>query len=154
MNILVGYDGSKVAGDALKLAREQAKAFDGKVFIVTSMMGGPEVVREDFEKAEKDLEFAKSVFTKEDVPCEARLSVRGLQPGEDLVQFAEENKVDLLIVGIRRRSRVQKLVFGSNAQYAILEAPCPVVGFASRSESVSERRGSNPGRLCRGRDFT
>ena len=127
MNILVGYDGSKVAADALRLAREQAKAFDGKVFIVTSMVGGPEVLREDFEKAERELEFAKSGFKKKEIPCEARLSVRGLQPGEDLVQFAEENKIDLIVVGIRRRSRVQKLVFGSNAQYAILEAPCPVL---------------------------
>ena len=127
MNILVGYDGSKVAADALKLAQEQAKAFDGKVFVVTSMVGGPEVLREDFEKAEKDLEFAKLDFKKEEIPCDARLSVRGLQAGEDLVQFAEENKIDLIIVGIRRRSRVQKLVFGSNAQYVILEAPCPVL---------------------------
>jgi nucleotide-binding universal stress UspA family protein len=127
MNILVGYDGSKVAADALKLARKQAQAFNGKVFIVTSMVGGPEVLREDFEKAERELEFAKSGFKKEEIPCEARLSVRGLQPGEDLVQFAEENKIDLIVVGIRRRSRVQKLVFGSNAQYAILEAPCPVL---------------------------
>jgi nucleotide-binding universal stress UspA family protein len=127
MNILVGYDGSKVAADALRLAQKQAKAFNGKVFIVTSMVGGPEVLREDFEKAERELEFAKSGFKKEEIPCEARLSVRGLQPGEDLVQFAEENKIDLIVVGIRRRSRVQKLVFGSNAQYAILEAPCPVL---------------------------
>ena len=55
------------------------------------------------------------------------MTVRGLEPGEDLVQFAEENKIDQIIVGIRRRSKVQKLVFGSNAQYVILEAPCPVL---------------------------
>ncbi len=127
MNILVGYDGSKVAGDALKVAREQAKAFNAKVFIVTSMVGGPEVTREEFERAEKDLEFAKSGFKKEEIPCEARLSVRGMEAGEDLIQFAEENNVDLIVVGVRRRSRVQKLVFGSNAQYVILEAPCPVL---------------------------
>ena len=127
MNILVGYDGSKVAGDALKAAREQAKAFNAKVYIVTSMVGGPEVTREEFEKAESDLEFAKLGFKKEEIPCEARLSVRGMQAGEDLVQFAEENNADLIVVGVRRRSRVQKLVFGSNAQYVILEAPCPVL---------------------------
>jgi nucleotide-binding universal stress UspA family protein len=127
MNILIGYDGSKVAADALELAKKHAKAFDAKVFIVTSMVGGPEVLREDFEKAEKDLNFAKTGFKKEEIPCEARLSVRGLEPGEDLVQFAEENKIDQIIVGIRRRSKVQKLVFGSNAQYVILEAPCPVL---------------------------
>ena len=127
MNILVGYDGSKVAGDALKVAREQAKAFNAKVFIVTSMVGGPEVTREEFERAEKDLEFAKSGFKKEEIPCDARLSVRGMEAGEDLIQFAEENNADLIVVGVRRRSRVQKLVFGSNAQYVILEAPCPVL---------------------------
>ena len=127
MNILVGYDGSKVAGDALKVAREQAKAFNAKVYIITLMVGGPEVTREEFEKAEKDLEFAKSGFKKEEIPCEARLSVRGMQAGEDLVQFAEENNADLIVVGVRRRSRVQKLVFGSNAQFVILEAPCPVL---------------------------
>jgi nucleotide-binding universal stress UspA family protein len=127
MNILVGYDGSKVAADALELAKKHAKAFDAKVFIVTSMVGGPEALREDFEKAEKDLNFAKIGFKKEEIPCETRLSVRGLEPGEDLVQFAEENKIDQIIVGIRRRSKVQKLVFGSNAQYVILEAPCPVL---------------------------
>jgi nucleotide-binding universal stress UspA family protein len=127
MNILVGYDGSKVAADALKLAQKQADAFNGKVIIVTSMVGGPEVLRDDFEKAERELEFAKSGFKEKGIPCEARLSVRGLEAGEDLVQFAEENKIDLIVVGIRRRSRVQKLVFGSNAQYVILEAPCPVL---------------------------
>ncbi len=127
MNILVGYDGSKVSADALELAKKHAKAFDAKVFIVTSMVGGPEVLREDFEKAEEDLNFAKSGFKKEGIPCEAHLSVRGLEAGEDLVQYAEENQIDQIIVGIRRRSRVQKLVFGSNAQYVILESPCPVL---------------------------
>jgi nucleotide-binding universal stress UspA family protein len=55
------------------------------------------------------------------------LSVRGLQAGEDIVLLAEENKVDEIIIGVRRRSKVGKLLFGSTAQYVILNAPCPVV---------------------------
>ena len=127
MNILVGYDGSKVANDALKLAKQHAKAFDGKVHIVTSMEGGPEVPREDFEKAEKDLNYAKVAFKKEGIAHEAHLSVRCLSAGEDLVKYAEENQIDEIFVGVRRRSKVGKLVFGSTAQYVILEAPCPVL---------------------------
>jgi nucleotide-binding universal stress UspA family protein len=127
MKILVGYDGSKIAKDVLELAKRHAKAFDGKIYIVTSMEGGPNVPRENFEIAEKDLNFAKSVIQKEEIPCETRLSVRGLEAGEDLVQFAEENQIDEIVLGVRRRSKVGKLVFGSTAQYVILEAHCPVV---------------------------
>ena len=55
--------------------------------------------------------------------------IRGLSPGEDLVRFAEENKVDLVFVGVKRRSKVGKLLMGSAAQYVILNAPAPVVSI-------------------------
>ena len=61
------------------------------------------------------------------ISCESVLSVRGLEAGEDLVQLADENKVDEIIIGVRRRSKVGKLLFGSTAQFVILHAPCPVV---------------------------
>jgi len=50
-----------------------------------------------------------------------------LEAGEDLVQLAEEKQIDEIIIGVRRRSKVGKLIFGSTAQYVILNAPCPVV---------------------------
>jgi nucleotide-binding universal stress UspA family protein len=43
------------------------------------------------------------------------------------VQFAAEERAELIIVGIRRRSKVGKLLMGSTAQYIILKAPCPVL---------------------------
>lgn len=46
---------------------------------------------------------------------------------KDIVQYAKENEVDEIVVGVKRRSKVGKLVFGSNAQYVIIEAPCPVL---------------------------
>jgi nucleotide-binding universal stress UspA family protein len=55
------------------------------------------------------------------------LSVRGLEAGEDIVQMAEERKADEIIIGIQRKSKVGKLLFGSTAQYIILRAPCPVL---------------------------
>jgi nucleotide-binding universal stress UspA family protein len=50
-----------------------------------------------------------------------------LEPGEDLVQYAKEHAIDEIMIGVRRRSKVGKLVFGSTAQYVILEAHCPVL---------------------------
>jgi nucleotide-binding universal stress UspA family protein len=50
-----------------------------------------------------------------------------LTPGEQLVQFAEDQEIDQIFLGIRRKSKVGKLLFGSTAQYVILHASCPVV---------------------------
>jgi len=80
-----------------------------------------------FEKAEKNLEYERDLLRNKKIPCNSVLSVRGLQAGEDLVKLADENKIDEIVIGVRRRSKVGKLIFGSTAQYVILNAPCPVV---------------------------
>lgn len=128
MKILVGYDGSNVAKEALTVALKHARAFAGsEVYVVTSMAGGPEVPRQAFEKAEGNLRYTQSVFIKDNIPCTTRLLVRGMTPGEDLLQFVEENGIDEVIIGVKKRSRVGKLLFGSTAQKVILDAKCPVV---------------------------
>jgi nucleotide-binding universal stress UspA family protein len=53
--------------------------------------------------------------------------VRGLTPGEDLVAFARETNSDEIVIGVKKQSKVGKLLFGSNAQIVILAAHCPVV---------------------------
>jgi nucleotide-binding universal stress UspA family protein len=63
----------------------------------------------------------------DDISCETHLLIRGLDAGEDLVEFAHDQQVDQIFIGVRRRSKVEKLVFGSTAQYVILNADCPVV---------------------------
>ena len=127
MKILVGYDGSNVAKEAIAIAEKHANAFKAEIILVHSMVGGPEVPRKDFENAEKDLDYEKNTLLDKKIPCKLILSVRGLESGEDLVQLADENKVDEIIIGVRRRSKVGKLIFGSTAQYVVLNASCPVV---------------------------
>jgi nucleotide-binding universal stress UspA family protein len=127
MKILVGYDGSKVAEDAVKLAQKYGHAFKADIHIMTSLEQSPELKKEDIDKAESKLEKLRTSFKSDGIPCETQASVSYQSPGEDLVRFAKENDIDEIIIGVRRRSKVGKLVFGSTAQYVILEAPCPVV---------------------------
>ncbi len=127
MEIMVGYDDSKVAKDALELAMQHAQAFDAKVHIVTSMVGGADVPRKKFERVEKKLEYAESLLKDKKIPCKTHLLIRGLGAGEDLVQLAQDINIDEIVIGIKRRSKVGKLFFGSTAQYIILHATCPVL---------------------------
>ena len=128
MKIVVGYDGSNASKDALRLARTHAKAFgDGRIYVLRSISGRASEDAEDIKEAEGDLEYARQLFEEADIPCETHLLVRGMSPGEDIIKFAEDHKADEVIVGIRRRSRVGKALFGSTARHVIMEAPCPVV---------------------------
>ncbi len=61
------------------------------------------------------------------VACETFQLARGMAPGEDVVSFAEEHEIDQIYVGVEKKSRTQKILLGSTAQYIILKAPCPVV---------------------------
>jgi nucleotide-binding universal stress UspA family protein len=127
MKILVGYDGTNSAKEALNQAKSHAKAFGGSIEVVTSMQKGTEAERKFIEQAERGLEYAKSFFEADGIACNTHLLIRGMSAGEDLIEFANENKVDQIVVGVKRRSKVGKLLMGSTAQYVILQAQCPVV---------------------------
>jgi len=127
MKILVGYDGSKVAGDAVKLAQKHGHAFKAEIYILTSLEQSATLKKEDIDKAESKLDKLQTSLKGDGLACKTQASVSYGSPGEDLVGFAKENSIDEIIIGVRRRSKVGKLVFGSTAQYVILEAPCPVV---------------------------
>ncbi|MCF8038956.1 MAG: universal stress protein [Desulfohalobiaceae bacterium] len=127
MNYLVCFDGTQVARDALKLAIKQAKVLEAKIFLIHSMMGGPYLLRRDLETAERNLKQARLLVERENIPCKADLSIRGMEAGEDIVRYAKENNINEIVIGVKRRSRVGKMLFGSTAQFVILEAPCPVL---------------------------
>ena len=127
MKIVVGYDGSDAAKEALLVAKKHARAFDGKVYVLTSLVGGMGESSEDMEKAKRNLDDARKSVEKDGIPVEQHLLVRGLDPGEDIVLFAEDNQVDEIIIGVVKKSKVQKFLFGSNAQYVLLHAPCMVI---------------------------
>jgi nucleotide-binding universal stress UspA family protein len=51
----------------------------------------------------------------------------GRDPVDEIVEMAGQGDVDILVIGLRRRSAVGKLLMGSAAQRILLEATCPVL---------------------------
>lgn len=130
MKILVCYDGSNVAKDGIELARNHAQTFGASLLVVKALPQSPELSYEAIQKEEHSLQGeAKEILGKYDVAYETHAIVTNLSPGEEIVEFAGRNEVDEIVIGIRKRSKVGKLVFGSTAQYVILNAHCPVVSI-------------------------
>lgn len=127
MKILVGYDGSDASRKALDLAVTHAKAFNGQIVIVASMDKGSAAEQDEIKNKEAELASVKKELEQHGPSCETHLLIRGMSPGEDLVKYAQEKGIEEIILSIQRTSKVGKLVFGSTAQYVILNATCPVV---------------------------
>ncbi len=126
MKILVSYNGTKESKSALELAQSQAKIFDAKLVVISSSEGGQGEKLEDINKIKRDLKSIQEDISKDGIECEVEQLARGLTPGEDIVLYAEENDIDQIYVGIRKKSRTSKLILGSTAQFIILKAKCPV----------------------------
>ena len=114
-----------------QLGHHSATAVDGQDALQKLREKDFDIVITDISMTKMNgLELTKKIkadFERDGIACEVHASVSYQSPGEDLVNFAKENQVDEIIIGVRRRSKVGKLVFGSTAQYVILEAPCPVL---------------------------
>ena len=128
MNFLVCYDGTNEAKEALKVAREHAKIWNASLDIIRTVTREIAIKHSRILEMEKELETDVSrQIEDQDVAYNVQLLVTSLEPGEKLVKFADEEKIDLIFLGVKKKSKVGKLFFGSTAQYVILHASCPVV---------------------------
>jgi len=136
MEILVCYDRTEASKKALETATKHAKVFDANLHLLTSYGGGVtkdsrdekyERIWKDVITAEEELESLKEGLKDTGITCFTHVSARRLSPGEDILQFAQDNNIDEIFIGIEKKSKVGKLLFGSTAQYVILGSDCPVV---------------------------
>jgi len=127
MNLVLAYDGSDSSKTALELTKKLAKEMKAKVNVVVSRIGGRASDTKAIDEAEMQLKFVEGALAEAGITCKQHLLIRGLQPGEDIVDFAEEVQADFIIVGIVKTSRVGKIMTGSTAQHVILNAHCPVI---------------------------
>jgi nucleotide-binding universal stress UspA family protein len=139
MKIMLGYNQFPLDSSVITVTLDQAKAFKAQVHLVTSMAVGEEVPKIEFDTAEENLNKAKQFFLDQGIDCVALLIETGMGVEEDLVQYAETHKIDEVIIGVKSRSKLGKLIFGSTAQYVILKSSCPVVAVkASAVEDEDE----------------
>lgn len=126
MKILVGYDGSAPSQRALTVAQKRAKALNAQLHVFTSAhngnLGAPKNTR-----LQTGLKDAEMMCNACGLDCQIEMSDFKLTVGEDLIRYANEHKVDEIVIGLRKRSQLGKMLFGSNSRHILMEAPCPVL---------------------------
>lgn len=136
MTVFVHYDpsprGRRALVEAGTWARVHARPLH-VVRLVTHESGGDSPVRarsdmrSSFE-AESHLDHVRDELARDGIDTSVEV-LHALQGSEArvLLDAAAAAGAELIVIGIRRRSRVGKLLMGSLSQDLLLEAPCPVL---------------------------
>lgn len=137
--ILVPVDGSETSYAAVEKAAEIAKAFDSHVLVVQVLTLDPYIAAEYISGSQtnelierarvsllKTLDEAKEKFAALGVTVETRL-LEGQVIQREIVNAAEAEKVDLIIMASHGRTGLKKLVLGSVAQSVLAEGTVPVL---------------------------
>lgn len=128
MKILVYHKNIPADSKAMDIALRHATAFDASIVVLGVVDTKNSTPREVIDAAKERVEkAAASVAQAHGVSCESKLIQTALPLGEAVVQFTQNNDIDELVMGLKKRSKLGKLIFGSNTQYIILEAPCHVI---------------------------
>jgi nucleotide-binding universal stress UspA family protein len=140
--ILVPLDGSELAKTALGQAEKLAKAFDAEIilFQVVPFMpiyGSPELVtplivdEKQREAAEKYLANLREELEKRGLRVAATVRT-GQQVAVEIIDFAKEAGVDLIIMCTHGRSGISRWVMGSVALKVLTRAETPILLIRSK----------------------
>jgi nucleotide-binding universal stress UspA family protein len=132
--ILVGYDGSPSADKAFSLGLDLAEKYAGEVHVL-SVARPPEFDGDVQNEAE--IEEARQHFLEILTPLRATAAqnksvavdfeVAVGHPAEQIVRRAEAWSADLVIVGHRGHSLIERWLTGSVAKRVVDYAPCAVL---------------------------
>ena len=131
--VLVATDGSDCAAVAATHAIDLAERYDATLhalFVVDqsypAMSGFDHVVEEQEAEGEAALEAIDAEAGERGVDVE--LSLRRGRPYEEILGFVEHNDVDVVFVGTKGRSAVERLVHaGSTTERLVRRTTVPVV---------------------------
>jgi nucleotide-binding universal stress UspA family protein len=131
--IVVGYDGSEHAGRAFAVAADLARRYGAEleVLCVARPPEPPGMVeteavlegaREHFEKA-----FAELKPQAEEIGIHPRLTVLVGHPADQIIHHANRTHAEMIVLGHRGRSLIQRWLLGSISRRVVSYAHCSVL---------------------------
>jgi nucleotide-binding universal stress UspA family protein len=133
--ILVAVDSSDASMDAADYATAISKKYNAELYALHVIHADvdlywphvtTEFTRNMRNEGEKYLNKVKVKANEKDIHIETEIiSSKDISGG--ILDFAEENNIDLIVIGTRGRSGFKRLLLGSVASHVVTYAHCPVL---------------------------
>jgi nucleotide-binding universal stress UspA family protein len=148
--ILAPVDFSPVSAGVVKEASALARAFDGRVVLLTvvqppivlteyaAMMNIAEVTAAGEKNASRQLDALADQLHSQFVKTE-RVQVTGA-PVSNILEQADENEADYIVMGSHGHTAIYDLLVGSTTHGVLLRAKCPVVIVPAAKETPKPRQ--------------
>lgn len=131
--ILVALDGSQHTDAVVGQAISMGRICKSVIHLMSVIDFSPRIseIGSQLEKklskeARNFLKNVKSRIEKENIVCKTIVRIER-QPHEAIVNEAKKKNIDLIIIGTRGKTKLEKMLVGSVAQKVIGTAPCPVM---------------------------
>ena len=136
--ILLPVDGSEGSRQAIEMAKEMAKKFDAHIILFNSADIRPQAsahyaydnIIVDAMKKNSDLIICDAEKELKDFDVES-VKVIG-QAGDKIVDYCENNPVNLIIMATRGIGAVERFFVGSVTTYVLHHSPVPVLAIPVR----------------------
>jgi nucleotide-binding universal stress UspA family protein len=134
--ILVPIDGSETSFETTRYALSFAHEMKASVTLLhvsdipplpLHMAPLEKYYEEVREEAEKWFSNVKNLPESKNVEIKTKVITAALSIVGSIVEFAEDNDIDLIVIGTRGRSKFSKLLMGSVTSGVTAHAPCPVL---------------------------
>jgi nucleotide-binding universal stress UspA family protein len=133
-NILIATDDSPQTSNAASQAIEFAHTFDATLhalYVLDSKLARTDATRESYEQiGERTLNRIKAEAAEKDVSVTTTLE-EGM-PAQVILDYAETRGIDLIILGGKTKSVVERFLIGNTAEKVVRDAPMSV--FIVRKE--------------------
>ncbi|MGC2668261.1 MAG: universal stress protein [Candidatus Nitrosopolaris sp.] len=133
--ILVAIDGSDESMDAADYAISISKKYNAELYALHVIRAdvdlfGPHETSEFMTRmrneGEKYLNKVKLNANEINIQIKTEI-ISSINIAGGIVDYAEENNIDLIVIGTRGRSGFKKLLLGSVASHVVMYAHCPVM---------------------------
>ena len=133
MKILAALDDSEYAFKALRKAIDFAKKENAELTIYSAysdllaVEGLSLQLRESLaQQAEEIVERGKAIAKKADVFAKT-VTESGSSAADNIVRYAERNNMEMIVMGHKSRTGLERLLVGSVAVKVVTYAPCSVL---------------------------